>query len=599
MLRLLTASAVGSALVLAVMAAYVRRRRGSAAGASLAVLLVSAAWWAAAYAMELSTTDLATRGRWGDLKYLGITVLPPAFLVFVAQYTGRSRLLTRRRLMVLAVEPALVCALLALPSTHDLIRYYKEAPAPGQIPAVGSGPLFWAVLGYANAVLLTATAMFLTSLWRLSRTYRVAAVTMIAAALLPWAANLLYNLEIGPFSRLDLTPFAFTVTGAVLVGGLYRERLIHLAPLGWGLAVATMPEAVLLCDAFGHVSDVNPAATTVLGRQRSDLIGQDLTRLLPMLSPTLPEQATTATGRVLDQRPLERQITIGGQQRHFEIRRHAVRGRDGTLVGELVTLRDITDRRNSEERMRQLLNERTRIAETLRSSLLPAHLPRIPGCSLAALYEPAGGPHEVAGDFYDVFPIDGTHWGIVLGDVSGKGAQAGAVTALIRYTLRTLALAHHKPSQVLRRLNEILLRDLPDEQYCTLIYAVAQETADGMELTICLGGHHPPLLRHRDGRVEPVGTLGTAPGLVDRPHLTDSTVIVRPGDLLCMFTDGLVEARDQDAFFGTDRAARLLAGGPHTDPQAAADHLATAAHQFHNGPLTDDLALLILSVPER
>jgi sigma-B regulation protein RsbU (phosphoserine phosphatase) len=73
----------------------------------------------------------------------------------------------------------------------------------------------------------------------------------------------------------------------------------------------------------------------------------------------------------------------------------------------------------------------------------------------------AGGRDEIGGDFYDVFPIDGTHWGIVLGDVSGKGAQAGTVTGLIRYTVRTLAQAHAAPSQVLERLNAVLLRDTP------------------------------------------------------------------------------------------------------------------------------------------
>jgi PAS domain S-box-containing protein len=442
------------------------------------------------------------------------------------------------------------------------------------------------VFVYANALLLAATWVFLRSMLRLSRTYRVAAIVLIGAALLPWLANLLYNLGIGPFARLDLTPFAFTVTGAVLVAGLYREGLIDLSPLGWGLAVATMPDAVLLCDAFGHVSDANPAATSLLGRSRADLIGQDVTALLPRLSS--PEREPKGTELDLD---------VAGRQRRFETHRHALPGPDGSRVGELVMLRDVTDRQRDEAHLRQLLEERTRIAETLRSSLLPPHLPMIPGCSLAGLYEPAGGPHEVAGDFYDVFPIDGVRWGVVLGDVSGKGAQAGAVTALIRWTVRTLAQAHQQPSQVLLRLNDILLRDLPDEQYCTIIFAVVEATPEGVALTICLGGHHQPLLRHGDGRVEPVGVLGTAPGLVDSPHLSDTRVALRPGDLLCMFTDGLVEARNGETFFGTDRAAQALAHGPDTTARAAADRLAAAAHHFRQGPLTDDLALLMLSVP--
>src|SRR5207342_962862 len=155
--------------------------------------------------------------------------------------------------------------------------------------------------------------------------------------------------------------------------------------------------------------------------------------------------------------------------------------------------------------------------------------------------------------------------------VSGKGAQAGAVTALIRWTVRTLAQADQRPSQVLRRLNDILLRDLPDEQYCTIVFAVAHAVTGGLELTLCLGGHHQPLLRHADGRVEPVGVLGTAPGLVESPRLADTALTLGPGDLLCLFTDGLVEARNGDALFGTERAASSLAQGPHATPQEAAD----------------------------
>lgn len=595
MLGLLTACAVGASLALAVMAIYVRRRRGSPAGLSLAVLLTSAAWWAASYALELSTTDLASRSRWGDLKYVGICLLPPAFLVFVVQYTGRRSLVTPRRMLLLAVEPVLVWTVLAVPATHDLIRFYEPAAAGSPIPLVGSGPLFWVVLIYANALLLTGTALFLRSMLRLSHTYRVAALTMTVATGLPWIANLLYNLNIGPFARLDLTPFAFTVTGAVLVVGLYRERLIHLAPLGWTLAVTTMPDAALLCDALGHVRDANPAATAILGQSRANLIGADLIGLLPGLPPADPDHPLQS-GQA-PARQVELRLNVQGQDRQFEVHRHRMPGPDRSPVGQLVMLRDITDRRNDEARLRQLLEERTRIAETLRSSLLPAVLPTIPGCSLAALYEPAGGPHEVAGDFYDAFRIDENRWGLVLGDVSGKGAQAGASTGLIRYTVRTLAQAHPSPSKVLHRLNDILLRDLPNEQYCTIIFAIARPTTGGLHITLSLGGHHPPLLRHANGIVEEVGTLGTAPGLVPDPDLSDTNVNLRPGELLCLFTDGLLEARNEDDFFGTDRAAKLLTCTPGNDAQATVDHLATAVQQFRNGPPTDDLAILTLTVP--
>src|ERR671921_1223329 len=101
-------------VVLACFALYVGRWRGtSRAGLSLAVLLVAVAWWGLAYALEIHADDLPTKSRWGDLKYLGIVAVAPAWSAFVLQYTGRERFLTRRVLWLLVLEPVLLLSLLA------------------------------------------------------------------------------------------------------------------------------------------------------------------------------------------------------------------------------------------------------------------------------------------------------------------------------------------------------------------------------------------------------------------------------------------------------------------------------------------------------
>ena len=143
MLGVLTACSVIAAAVLAGLAFSVWRRHEQPAGLSLAVLLLCAAWWAASYAMELSSSVLATRGHWGDLKYLGTGLLPPVWLVFVLHYTGRRRLVSRRLLWLLAVEPVAVWMVLAVPATHDLMRFYPPGSELDEIPVVATGGLFW------------------------------------------------------------------------------------------------------------------------------------------------------------------------------------------------------------------------------------------------------------------------------------------------------------------------------------------------------------------------------------------------------------------------------------------------------------------------
>ena len=568
---------------MAALAVYVAWRRGAVAGASLSVVLAAAAAWGVAYALELSANDLGTKGLWGDLKWVGICVLPPAWLVFVLQYTGRTRPVTRRLLLLLCLEPVAVLALLADPGTHDLVRSYAAGSAGDPLPLVVAGPVFWVHMVYANALLLVATGLFLASMVRLSRTYRRTATLLVAAALLPWGANLLYNFGVGRLAEIDLTPFAFTLTGGVLVWGLFRQRLLNLSPLARGVIVETMADAVFVLDAFGRLTDANPSGTRLLGRPRAELTGRTFDDLLPELS----DGPVRGPGGRLT-------IGEGDERRAYDVRRQALADRGGRPAGELVVLRDITDVVAAADHLQALLTERSRVAAALQASLLPADLPVIPTLELGSLFEPAGDGSEIGGDFLDVFPLGTEAWGVLLGDVSGKGAEAAAVTALARYTLRTLAHPRRSPARTLRELNARLLAATSVERHCTLVYAIARPTPSGTRLTMSLAGHHPPLVRRRDGAVESFGLLGTALGLVEDPELHDSHAVLGPGDAICMFTDGLVEARRGGELFEAHRVAEVLRGSLGSPAEEIAGRLATAARAFQGRGLTDDLAILVL-----
>lgn len=591
MLFVAAAVMAAAGVVLAALALSVWHRRRNPAGLSLAVLLVAVAWWGLAYALELASVDMTVRERWGDLKYAGVVAVPPAWFTFVLQYTGRARLVTRRAVVLLAVEPLLVLTLLAIPATHDLVRFYPPTVEGDELPVVRVGPVFWAHFLFANVLLVVATGLFVMAMARLARTYwRLSALLLLAAAL-PWAANLLHNLEVGPFTRLDLTPSAFTVTGAVLVWGLHQERLVNLKPVARSAIVEHMADPVIVLDAYGRIADANPAAAHLFGETVPEMHGRPLADLLPH-HPALAGALRRAAGR--DR--VEVSIPEPGRLRHFDARRQPLADRRGRPAGELVVLRDITERKAVESRLRVLLDERSRVAEALQRSLVPAELPDPPGLTLAARYSPAGDGNEIGGDFYDVFPLDDGRWALVLGDVSGKGAEAASFTALIRYTLRAHAVGRRTPSEVLHRLNGTMLRHAMDERYATLVLLVVEPHEGGARVTVCLAGHHPPLVRRADGAVEAVGTLGTAVGLIDEPDLTDLTVRLKPGDILCTFTDGLVEARRGRRFFGEEGVRALLAEEAGADLDSLAGRLEAAAREFRGGRLADDLAVLLLRV---
>ena len=168
------------------------------------------------------------------------------------------------------------------------------------------------------------------------------------------------------------------------------------------------------------------------------------------------------------------------------------------------------------------------MARTLQGSLLPRELPEIPGVELAARYLAAGEGNEVGGDFYDCFETGAGDWALVIGDVCGKGAEAAALTALARYTVRAAALQTRSPSAVLAQLNAALLRDRHDYRFCTVLYASLTPHEAGVSACLTAGGHPLPLVLRAGGAVETAGTPGSLLGIVDPPELAEHRLELAP-----------------------------------------------------------------------
>ena len=218
----------------------------------------------------------------------------------------------------------------------------------------------------------------------------------------------------------------------------------------------------------------------------------------------------------------------------------------------------------------RLYAERTAVATTLQRSLLPPDLPRIPGAQLAARYRASGEGIELGGDFYDCFATGSGDWALVIGDVCGKGAEAAAITALARYTLRAAVLHTRRPSEVLAELNEALLRQGLDYRFCTVLYASVTPKPDGCEAVLATGGHPLPLVIRAGGAVEQAGEPGTLLGIVREPQISEARVELGAGDALVLYTDGVVEASPADGALGPERLEALLRGCSGCDAGAIA-----------------------------
>src|SRR3954454_2742307 len=127
----------------------------------------------------------------------------------------------------------------------------------------------------------------------------------------------------------------------------------------------------------------------------------------------------------------------------------------------------------------RMYGERSHVARTLQRSLVPARMPHVPGFEVAARFHAVGEEVEVGGDFFDLFESDDGGWAAVIGDVSGKGAEAAAVTALARYTVRAVAVHGRRASSVLRELNDAILRHELEERFCTAVFARLRGDGEG------------------------------------------------------------------------------------------------------------------------
>ena len=242
--------------------------------------------------------------------------------------------------------------------------------------------------------------------------------------------------------------------------------------------------------------------------------------------------------------------------------------------------------------------ERSHIAATLQASLLPPRLPRLPGVAVASRFRAAGESHRVGGDFFDLFATAPGDWMIVMGDVSGKGAEAAAVTALARYTVREAAAHDPTPSAVLSRLNEAILSYQAEggDRFCTAVVGRLRPTASGARLALASGGHPLPLRLGASGHVEPVGTPGMLLGVARDPDLHDVELELEGGDSLLLYTDGVTETPTARGLLGERGLAALLESSRGLDADALVDRVDRTVVELQSGTPRDDIAMVALQV---
>jgi serine phosphatase RsbU (regulator of sigma subunit) len=238
------------------------------------------------------------------------------------------------------------------------------------------------------------------------------------------------------------------------------------------------------------------------------------------------------------------------------------------------------------------LERELQMAREVQASLLPQPLPKIPGFSLAADWRSA---LEMAGDFYDAFPLPDGRWAMVIADVSDKGAPAALYMAMTHSLIRASASVNAGPAATLREVNQRIHAHSSSGMFVTVFYAVL-DAATGA-LTCANAGHNAPLLRRAAGKIEPLARTGLPLGLFEESSVADVKLTLEPGDVLVAYTDGLTEALNpKGEEYGLTRFTEAVIHAPLSDARLQLDYVSNdlAAHT-QDVPPFDDITLFIIA----
>ncbi len=390
-----------STIIASFVAVYVWQRRATASGAMvLALLALACAEWSLVYALEIAGADLPTKIFWGKSQYIGIATVPLLWVIFAYSYSTKGIQMTRRNVSLLSIVPLITLILAFTNEYHGLIWKDVKIRTVGTFSAleVTHGFWFWMYWMYSNTLLLLGTVFILQSFNRTKGLFRRQNIILLIAVLTPWFGNVLYVSGSSPIPNLDITPFAFTISVVVFAWGIFSFKLVNLAPVARDLVVEKMPDGMIVLDAQGNIVDINPALQKALGLSASQAIGQRARDLFSAWPSLVERYANT----------LEAQDEIvlgeGESQIWYELRMSPLLDSHDRLLGRVVTVRNITEKKRTEEALR-LSEEKYRkiyenVADVIYETDNQGHL-----TSISPSIEKRGGyqPEELIGRNVTVF----------------------------------------------------------------------------------------------------------------------------------------------------------------------------------------------------
>ncbi|MHB9288606.1 histidine kinase N-terminal 7TM domain-containing protein [Halobacteriales archaeon Cl-PHB] len=347
------------------------QRRAVTAAVPFVAFTLGSAYWSALDAVQYTVTDIGTVSLLARLSYLGNVVVPMAAFVFVLLYTGREHWLTPPVKAFVVGWPILTFLLAVTSPLHGLMWADRAVVSTDPVTLTDSvfGPWFWIDMVVIYSMLLVSLGLLGKTLLDTYGTRRRQTLLVLAAALLPVAANVPWLLDASPIPGLDLTPFGFAGTGILLGVALFAFGFLDLSPVARDAIVEEMQDPVLAVDRQGHIADLNPAAVTLLApdRSASDLLGTPAAETVPGYDNLVEDPGTRPAdgGKRTDVT-----LTTDDGIRYFDARSSPLTDSAGEYVGHLIILRDVTEQRENERKLAESERQNRTLVDNIPNGLI-------------------------------------------------------------------------------------------------------------------------------------------------------------------------------------------------------------------------------------
>ncbi|MXR51969.1 PAS domain S-box protein [Halovenus sp. WSH3] len=334
-------AAVVGLCIAAVAVAY----RARAGAKPLAAFATAASLWTVVEGLKIAQAGIETMELWMGVALTVSAVLPPAWLVFVLEYTGNDRRVPARLFPALLVEPAAFGWLVWTNGDHRLVWSGVERVSYGTFEALDAafGLAFWGHQVYSYLLLAVGAAVLVRMVLRSNQLYRWQGTVLLVGVTVPLTLNALYSFGLVP-PGIDPSGVGYVLAALVLAVAVFEAELEGVAPatreLGREAALTELEDAVLILSDDGRLVDANPAGERLLGTTVEEGLGRDISALAPTLGALLDEQGQA-------QIDLERD----GKRRYYDVRVSALTRGYGAVSGHVLSLRDITERRQREQRL--------------------------------------------------------------------------------------------------------------------------------------------------------------------------------------------------------------------------------------------------------